>query len=134
MIARSFISAYNFYNMKEFAEPKSYKFYSYGKDIGNVEFDNDGNFLIDPDGNGIAGQFDIANPDFNYFALQTTSVVRWEFKPGSILYFVWQQDKRKYLSGNSANSALDYIKDFNSLFNSEPTNIFRVKLVYWLGS
>jgi uncharacterized protein DUF5916/cellulose/xylan binding protein with CBM9 domain len=134
IIARPFISAYNYYNMKEFAEPKTYKFNSYGKDIGDVEIDNSGNFTIDPDGNGIAGPFGIANPDFNYFALQTTSVVRWEFKPGSILYFVWQQDKRKYLSGNSANSALDYIEDFKSLFNSEPTNIFRVKLVYWLGS
>lgn len=134
IIARPFISAYNFYNMKEFAEPKTYKFNSYGTDIGNVDIDKRGNFSIDPDGNGIAEKFYITNPDFNYFALQTTSVVRWEFKPGSILYFVWQQDKRKYLSGISANAALDYIEDFKALFNSEPTNIFRIKLVYWLGS
>ncbi len=134
IVAIPLISAYNYYNMKEFAEPKTYQFNSYGNDIGKVEIDNSGNFIIDPDGDGIARQFNIDNPDFNSFALQMTSVVRWEFRPGSILYFVWQQDKRRYLEGNSASSALDYIEDFKSLYNSEPTNTFRVKLVYWFGS
>ena len=31
------------------------------------------------------------NPDFNYKSFRTTNVLRWEYKPGSALYLVWQQ-------------------------------------------
>src|SRR5207244_1111961 len=31
------------------------------------------------------------NPDFNYRSFRTTNVLRWEYKPGSTLFLVWQQ-------------------------------------------
>jgi hypothetical protein len=131
IISRPLITAYNYYNMKEFVKPKTHIFNSYGSDIGDINIDDSGDYTIDPDGVGTASSFNISNPDFNYHALQTTAVVRWEFKPGSILYFVWQQDKRKYSGGSSAHSALDMLKDYKSLFSANAANTFRVKLVYW---
>ncbi len=34
-----------------------------------------------------------SNPDFNYRSFRTTNVLRWEYKPGSALFVVWQQGK-----------------------------------------
>ena len=31
------------------------------------------------------------NPDFNYRSFRTTNVLRWEYRPGSTLFVVWQQ-------------------------------------------
>ena len=33
------------------------------------------------------------NPDFNYRSFRTTNVLRWEYKPGSTLFVVWQQGR-----------------------------------------
>src|SRR5262249_42453765 len=40
-------------------------------------------FSYDADANG--------NPDFNVKSFRTTNVLRWEYKPGSTLFVVWQQ-------------------------------------------
>ena len=36
----------------------------------------------------------LGNPDFNYRSFRTTNVVRWEYRPGSTLFVVWQQGLR----------------------------------------
>ena len=33
------------------------------------------------------------NPDFNYRSFRTTNVLRWEYRPGSALFVVWQQGR-----------------------------------------
>ena len=35
------------------------------------------------------------DPDFNYRSFRTTNVLRWEFKPGSALFLVWQQGREE---------------------------------------
>ena len=37
------------------------------------------------------------NPDFNYRSFRTTNVVRWEYRPGSTLFVVWQQGREDQL-------------------------------------
>ena len=37
------------------------------------------------------------NPDFNYRSFRTTNVLRWEYKPGSALFVVWQQGREDVL-------------------------------------
>ncbi len=33
------------------------------------------------------------NPDFNFRSLRGSAVFRWEYRPGSTLYFVWTQQR-----------------------------------------
>ena len=33
------------------------------------------------------------NADFNVLTFRTTNVLRWEYKPGSTLFVVWQQGR-----------------------------------------
>ena len=35
------------------------------------------------------------NPDFNYKSFRTTNVLRWEYRPGSTLFVVWQQGREE---------------------------------------
>ena len=67
------------------------------------------------------------NPDFNFKSLRGNAVLRWEYMPGSTLYFVWTQSR----------SDFENIGDFgfgNSmgrLMRAPGENIFMVKATYW---
>jgi hypothetical protein len=37
--------------------------------------------------------FTVTEPDYRVMSLRSTAVMRWEFRPGSILYAVWQQSR-----------------------------------------
>jgi hypothetical protein len=69
------------------------------------------------------------NPDFNFMQFRSNFVVRWEFKPGSNIYFVWTHDRTG--SVNSSDSSIG--NSFSNLFNIYPDNIFLVKFNYWFS-
>ena len=69
------------------------------------------------------------NPDFNYRSFRTTNVLRWEYRPGSTLFVVWQQARE----GNVDDGAFRFRRDFHDTFNTPGKNVFLVKLAYWLN-
>lgn len=125
---RPFITSGNYYNYKEFTTPRAYNFEVYGEDAGTIN-QKDNTYFIDPDASGPAETFSILNGDFNFRSIQTNAVFRWEYSPGSTLFLVWQQDRRS----SERFSNLQFSRDFNRLWHSEPTNIFLIKLSYWLS-
>lgn len=112
---------------------KSYDFMSYGEDgstittsespSGHIE-----SYTIDPDGSGSASAKSISNPDFNYISLRGNAVLRWEYRKGSTLYFVWTQSRETFESTGDFRVG----GSFNRMFDQKPDNIFLVKLSYWL--
>ena len=56
-------------------------------------------------------------------------MVRWEYRPGSTLFLVWQQQR----SGALQAGDFDFGRDVEGVFNSHPDNIFVIKMSYWLG-
>ena len=70
------------------------------------------------------------NPDFNYRSFRTTNVLRWEYKPGSTLFVVWQQAREGIasLTGHFASAS-----DFHDMFAAAGRNVFLVKFAYWLN-
>jgi uncharacterized protein DUF5916/cellulose/xylan binding protein with CBM9 domain len=69
------------------------------------------------------------NPDFNYRSFRTTNVMRWEYKPGSALFVVWQQGRQDSLSHGD----FRFGRDFGGVFAAPANNTFLVKLSYWLN-
>jgi hypothetical protein len=69
------------------------------------------------------------NPDFNYKSFRTTNVLRWEYKPGSTLFVVWQQAR----GDTSSNGDFRFGRDFRGIFHVVPRNVLLVKLSYWLN-
>jgi hypothetical protein len=69
------------------------------------------------------------NADFNIRSFRTTNVLRWEYKPGSSLFVVWQQNR----SGFEDVGDFDFSRDFGGVFSAPAHNVFLVKLSYWLN-
>jgi hypothetical protein len=69
------------------------------------------------------------NPDFNYRSFRTTNVLRWEYKPGSTLFVVWQQGREDSVEYGNFN----FNRDFGAVFDAPAKNVFLVKFAYWFN-
>ena len=129
LYAQPFIASGDYGTLKEFATPGTFDFYRYGIDVGQVSVDEDGDSTIDPDGAGPAEAFTIDNRDFNRVSLRGTAVLRWEWRPGSTLFFVWQQNR----SDRDDHGDFDLGRDLDALSEANAHTIFMVKATYWFG-
>ncbi len=69
------------------------------------------------------------NADFNIRSFRTTNVLRWEYKPGSALFLVWQQNKSDELEHGD----FRFGRDFGGVFSAPTNNTFLIKFSYWLN-
>ena len=104
---QSFITIGDYTNFKELIEPKSYQFKPY---VLNE------------------------NRDFHRRSLRGNTVLRWEFRPGSTLFFVWSQSREAALeSVQEADLEFRPLHRLGSSFTDEGRNIFLIKCRYWFG-
>ena len=68
--------------------------------------------------------------DCNYSALNSTFLMRWEYRPGSTLYLVWTRAREE--TDESVND-LDFSRDFRRFFSGGAENVFLIKLSYWMN-
>ncbi len=118
----------DFKEFKEFARPREFNFEMYGRDIGTIDSSTAGVYTVDPDGTGTRN-FTIDNPDFNSRFLRGNAVLRWEYRPGSALFVVWQQSR----FGSIPSGEFEFGRDFDNLWAARPENVFVVKGTYWIG-
>ncbi len=122
-----FFASGKYSGFKELARARSFDFNTYGENGSEISVDDVGDYSVDPDGAGPAEAFVISNPDFNYKSLRGTALLRWEYRPGSVLYLVWTHDRADFEHPGE----FRFHRDFRSLANAESNNIFLVKLTYW---
>jgi hypothetical protein len=133
-----FISTGDYQELKELERPSTFRFLEYGTDIGTVSQGPAG-YAIDPDGTGPAAPFVVADRDFSYRSLIGNAVLRWEWRPGSTLFLVWQQRRISSLSGDGVNGTDPWIggfrlgRDAGDMFTTPADNIFVIKVNYWLN-
>jgi Domain of unknown function (DUF5916)/Carbohydrate family 9 binding domain-like len=70
------------------------------------------------------------NADFNFRSFRTTNVLRWEYRPGSALFVVWQQGRQERQEFGD----FRFGRDFGDLFTAPSRNTFLVKFSYWFNS
>lgn len=128
MYAQPFVATGRYENFKEFEKPRSYDFAVYGRDAGTIEKEGSA-YTVDPDGAGPASSFQVFDPNFNVRNLRGNAVLRWEYRPGSALFFVWQQER----SGFEPLGNFEARRDIGEIFRAVPTNVFLIKATYWLG-
>jgi hypothetical protein len=136
LFAQPFIASGSYTSFKEFAEARSRKMTYYGRDNGSsvtkttdIQSGRVSSYTVDPDGAGAAPAFTFDNPNFNFRSLRGTGVLRWEYRPGSTLYFVWTQQR----DGTDTIGDFDFGRDRSALFRAHPTNVFQIKGTYWIG-
>ena len=67
---------------------------------------------------------------FDFKEFRSNTVVRWEYRPGSTLFFVWQQGRQ--LDGAAAND-FSVRRSFTDIFDTHPGNTFLIKASYWFN-
>ncbi len=120
-----FVGVGKYARFKELARPRVYEYNLYGEGGSTISY-ADGNYTIDPDGSGPAPAFSFSNPDFNLKSLRGTVVLRWEYLPGSLAYFVWTQNR----SDDTNPGILQLGRDLGRLFTAPGENIFLFKVSY----
>jgi hypothetical protein len=66
----------------------------------------------------------------NFKQLRTNTVLRWEYRPGSILFLVWQQGRDHF---DSTPTDFTFRRDLGGLFDLHPNNTFLLKMSYWFN-
>jgi hypothetical protein len=128
LYAQPFVSTGRYSSFKQLRAPRTYDFDVYGRDVGEISRTESG-YTIDPDGAGAAPSFTLGDPNFNVRSLHGDAVLRWEYRPGSTLFFVWQQER----NGFEPIGDFSFARDAGAIFRAQPTNVFLVKLAYWIG-
>jgi hypothetical protein len=95
----------------------------YGTDGTTIVRNADGSQTV-TDG---SESFTIDSRDFNIRSLRSNLVLRWEWRPGSTAYVVWQQD-------GSADRGIEDVRlpDVFDAFDMAPDHFFAVKLSFWV--
>ncbi len=70
-----------------------------------------------------------ANPNFNFLSFRTTNVLRWEYRPGSALFVVWQQGREDV----TAQGNFQLGRDLGDAFAAPATNVLLVKFSRWVN-
>jgi len=131
-----FISSGDYGGFMELAGPRTFDFLEYGSDVGTITRGADGRYTIDPVGDGVQ-TFTVSDRDFNFRSLLGNAVLRWEWRPGSTLYLVWQQSRAERPTSlglpEGTYGSLHFGRDAERLFEIKPENTFLIKVNYWLN-
>ncbi|MDR1332246.1 MAG: carbohydrate binding family 9 domain-containing protein [Tannerella sp.] len=88
----------------------------------------DGFCIVTP-GDDPANAYRFADPDFNFNEFRSNLVARWEYLPGSTLYFVWEHR----MSDRENRHMPAWNDNLERMFSLPSTNTFMVKINYWFG-
>lgn len=129
--AQPYVATGDYEGFKELARPRSFDFVRYGVDgASTLAFDEgSGTYTADPDGPGAAPALSFGNPDFSFRSLRSNLVVRWEYRPGSTVFLVWNHGR----AGSSADPTAGILDETGRLFDDTMRNTFMVKVNWWLS-
>lgn len=128
LFLQPFASAGEFSRFKEYTTPRTFAFAEYGRDRGRVSAAT-GGLTVDPDGSGAARPFFVPTQDFTVRALRGNAVLRWEYQPGSSLFFVWSQQREAGFDAADFGVA----NQVGRAFADPGRHVFLIKFARWIG-
>lgn len=134
--AQPLISSGDYVTYKQLAEPQTFEFDTFEEGSvagagclgGRTCQDDTGTRHVDFDGDG-SSDFSFADRNFNMRSLSSTAVLRWEYKPGSTIFLVWQHRQRD----ESHVGDFDIDRDFNALVGAPSDDVIILKANIWLS-
>lgn len=124
------ISSGAYSQFKELSRPKSDDYLVYGRNGSTILYNaTTDQYVVDADGAGMSSPKSFDNPDFNFKSLRGNAVLRWEYLPGSVFYFVWTQNRNDI--DNSGELRIN--RSLDRLMSAKADNIFLMKLSYYLN-
>ena len=119
-----FAASGRFHGFGELLAPRRRELLVYGTNGTTIVRNQDGTHTV-TDG---SDTFEIDNEDFNERSFRTNAVVRWEWRLGSTLYLVWQQNRSAQLPYAPARPG----QVFGAL-QGRGENVLAIKVSYWMG-
>ena len=89
---------------------------------------NNGTYAVDENTDGIT-DYSFNKPDFNFVQFRSNLIVRWEYRPGSELYFVWAEGNTPDAYDDLDRPILKSLTD-NAFSGGNARNSFLVKWTY----
>ncbi len=126
--AQPFVSSGSYSRFKEVVDPRAKEFYDRFRILDDELNCVNGNCDVDLNNDGSA-DFSFGQPDFNFSEIRSTLVVRWEYKPGSVLFLAWQHGR----SVRRSDSFFDWRNDLSDVLSTEADNTVLVKVNYWIS-
>ena len=83
---------------------------------------------VDPPEDAAGFSYGFDNPDFNIRNFNSNAVLRWEYRPGSTLFVVWNQGRSDF----AADGRFQLRNNASDLFRAPGTNVLLIKMSYWL--
>jgi hypothetical protein len=131
LYAQPFAASGAFEQFGELSAARSRKLRQYGTDGTTIQKTDSGYLVTDTKitkGDGSPDAFVIGFRDFNVREMRSNMVLRWEYRPGSTLYLVWQQNR----AGETERGDLVGINDLFGGLSEVGTNFFAIKATFWV--
>ena len=140
LFAQPLLSSGDYVSYKQFLEPETFSFDTFEEGtygvVGDAAACVGGRTCVDPnnvryvdfDGDGLADT-GFGDRSFNVRSLIGNAVLRWEYRPGSTVFLVWQRRQADRISAGE----FEFRRDLDALFNAPAENTFMVKVNYWMG-
>jgi hypothetical protein len=122
--AEPFAESGRYRDYGELRRPRDRYILTYGEEGSSTVVRNeDGTRTVTVDGL----VFDLDNHDFNYLSFRSNMVLRWEWRRGSTLYLVWQQNRE---SEDGMDAPVGG-RDLWETLGAPGDNILALKISYW---
>ncbi|HSM09191.1 MAG TPA: DUF5916 domain-containing protein [Gemmatimonadota bacterium] len=127
--AQPFAASGRFSEFGELPEAAAFDLRAYGTDGTTIDESTDpesgARLYTVTDG---PDEFTLPDRNFNRLSFRSNLVMRWELRPGSTLFLVWQQN----LSESAADGSYVRPGDLLDVFGAPGRNVLALKMSYWL--
>jgi hypothetical protein len=65
-----------------------------------------------------------------FLSFNSNAVLRWEYRPGSTLFFVWSHGRQEF---TNRSTEFQFSREYRDLMGLHPNNTFLIKGSYWLS-
>lgn len=123
--AQPFVASGSYTELKDVDNPRAKKFMDRYTPIVNPML-ADGTYTVNaPSG----ASYQVDRPDFNFRQLNSTLVLRWEYRPGSSIFAIWSHGRTDEIDDGRFKLG----RDLGGLARAEGENVVMVKANYWIG-
>jgi hypothetical protein len=118
-----FAASGRFSRFGELPEPGARHLRVYGEEGTEITRLSDGSYRVTADDQS----FGLADRDYNIRSFRSNTVLRWEWRRGSTMYLVWQQDRF-----GQENPGRATFSSLGETFSASGDNILTLKISYWI--
>jgi hypothetical protein len=126
LYAQPFLSIAGFGELREVEQPRHRAFDSRFRQL---DLRRDGDRYVAEGPGGRHSSFSFARPDFDLQEFTSNLVLRWEYRPGSILFVIWSHGRNELGPGDPRG----VLEEARRLVQSASANRLLLKLSYWFG-